>query len=84
MECVALKYQENIQETSKIIKKYRKVDNLSVIVELRVDLLDEEVMYLLKDANITVIEVSLQSSNMDVMQAVDRKQSAKLIAENVK
>lgn len=84
MECVALKYQENIQETSKIIKKYRKVDNLSVIVELRVDLLDEGVMVFLKDANITVIEVGLQSSNMDVMQAVDRKQSAKLIAENVK
>ena len=53
-------------------------------MELRVDLFDEGVMVFLKDANITVIEVSLQSSNMDVMQAVDRKQSAKLIAENVK
>lgn len=76
--------KKRAKEILKIIKKYRKDDDLSVTVELRVDLLDEEVMDLLKDANITVIEVGLQSSNMDVMQAVDRKQSTKLIAENVK
>ena len=53
-------------------------------VELRIDLLDEEVMDLLKDANITVIEIGLQSASMNVMQAIDRKQCAKLISEDVK
>ncbi|HAT34859.1 MAG TPA: hypothetical protein DCS82_04020, partial [Rhodospirillaceae bacterium] len=72
------------KEILELIKKYRVNDELSVTVELRVDLLDQEIMDLLKDANITVIEVGLQSSNMEVMKAVDRKQSTKLIAENVK
>ena len=53
-------------------------------MELRIDLLDEEVMDLLKDANITVIEVGLQSASMNVMQAIDWKQCAKLISEDVK
>ena len=53
-------------------------------MELRIDPLDVEVMDLLKDSNITVIEVGLQSASMNVMQAVDRKQSAKLISEDVK
>ena len=53
-------------------------------MELRIDIFDEEVIDLLKDANITVIEVRLQSASMNVMQAVDRKQSAKLISENIK
>jgi radical SAM superfamily enzyme YgiQ (UPF0313 family)/tetratricopeptide (TPR) repeat protein len=76
--------KKRAKEILKFIKKYRKNPDLSVTVELRVDLLDKEMMDLLKDANITVIEVGLQSSNIDVMQAVDRKQSTKLISENVK
>lgn len=76
--------KKRAKEILRLIKKYRKNDELSVTVELRVDLLDKEIMDLLKEANITVIEVGLQSSNMDVMRAVDRKQSTKLIAENVK
>jgi Flp pilus assembly protein TadD len=76
--------KKRAKEILKLIKKYRENKDVSVTVELRVDLLDQEIMDLLKDANITVIEVGLQSSNMDVMKAVDRKQSTKLIAENVK
>ncbi|MBO44575.1 MAG: hypothetical protein CMM28_12695 [Rhodospirillaceae bacterium] len=76
--------KKRAKEILKLIKKYRTNTDLSVTVELRVDLLDKEIMNLLKEANITVIEVGLQSSNIDVMSAVDRKQSTKLISENVK
>jgi|GEM_PF-1187256 len=76
--------KKRAKEILRLIKKYRKNPDLSVTVELRVDLLDKEIMDLLKEANITVIEVGLQSSNIDVMSAVDRKQSTKLISENVK
>jgi radical SAM superfamily enzyme YgiQ (UPF0313 family)/Flp pilus assembly protein TadD len=76
--------KKRAKEILKLIKKYRNNNDISVTVELRVDLLDKEIMDLLKEANITVIEVGLQSSNIDVMSAVDRKQSTKLISENVK
>ena len=76
--------KKRAKEILKLIKKYRNNNDISVTVELRVDLLDKEIKDLLKEANITVIEVGLQSSNIDVMSAVDRKQSTKLISENVK
>lgn len=71
------------KEILRIIAANRRSDALSVTVELRVDLLDAELMLLLKNAGISVVEVGLQSANESVLRAVDRKQNMKKIAKNV-
>ena len=67
----------------KFIADNRQSDDLSVTVELRVDLLDQEFMSLLKQAGISVVEIGLQSSNDAALRAVERKQSMRKITENV-
>ena len=67
-----------------IIAEYKQFEDLSVTVELRVDLLDREFMDMLKAAGIGIVEIGLQSSNDTVLRAVDRKQSMRKITENVR
>ncbi len=67
-----------------IIAEYKQFDDLSVTVELRVDLLDREFMDMLKAAGIGIVEIGLQSSNDTVLRAVDRKQNMRKITENVR
>ncbi len=71
------------KEILRFIAENRRSDDLSVTVELRVDLLDQEFMSLLKQAGISVVEIGLQSSNDAALRAVDRKQSMRKITENV-
>ena len=71
------------KEILRFIAENRRSDDLSVTVELRVDLLDQEFMGLLKQAGISVVEIGLQSSNDAALRAVDRKQSMRKITENV-
>lgn len=67
----------------RVIARNRTSNDLSVTVELRVDLLDQEFMDLLIQAGISVVEIGLQSSSDAVLRAVDRKQSMRKITENV-
>lgn len=67
----------------KVLADNRQSDDMSVTVELRVDLLDREFMDLLKDAGIGIVEIGLQSVNEDALQAVARKQNMRKITENV-
>lgn len=71
------------KEILRFIADNRQSDDLSVTVELRVDLLDQEFMALLKQAGISVVEIGLQSSNDAALRAVERKQSMRKITENV-
>jgi len=71
------------KEILRFIADNRTSDDLSVTVELRVDLLDQEFMGLLKQAGISVVEIGLQSSNDAALRAVERKQSMRKITENV-
>jgi len=71
------------KEILRFIADNRQSDDLSVTVELRVDLLDQEFMALLKEAGISVVEIGLQSSNDAALRAVERKQSMRKITENV-
>jgi radical SAM superfamily enzyme YgiQ (UPF0313 family)/Tfp pilus assembly protein PilF len=71
------------KEILRFIAENRQSDDLSVTVELRVDLLDQEFMALLKQAGISVVEIGLQSSNDAALRAVERKQSMRKITENV-
>lgn len=71
------------KEILRFIAENRQSDDLSVTVELRVDLLDQEFMGLLKQAGISVVEIGLQSSNDAALRAVERKQSMRKITENV-
>ncbi len=66
-----------------IIAEHKQFEDLSVTVELRVDLLDREFMDMLKAAGIGIVEIGLQSSNDTVLRAVDHKQSMRKITENV-
>ena len=68
----------------RFIAENRRTDDLSVTTELRVDLLDQEFMSLLKQAGISVVEIGLQSSNDAALRAVERKQSMRKITENVR
>jgi radical SAM superfamily enzyme YgiQ (UPF0313 family)/cytochrome c-type biogenesis protein CcmH/NrfG len=68
----------------RFIAENRSADDLSVTTELRVDLLDQEFMGLLKQAGISVVEIGLQSSNDAALRAVERKQSMRKITENVR
>lgn len=72
------------KEILRFIAENRASDDLSVTTELRVDLLDQEFMALLKQAGISVVEIGLQSSNDAALRAVDRKQSMRKITENVR
>ncbi len=71
------------KEILRFIAENRRADDLSVTVELRVDLLDQEFMGLLKQAGISVVEIGLQSTNDAALRAVDRKQSMRKITGNV-
>ena len=68
----------------RVLAENRKTDDLSVTVELRVDLLDREFMDLLKAAGISIVEIGLQSVNEDALIAVARKQNLRKITENVR
>jgi Tfp pilus assembly protein PilF len=72
------------KEILRFIAENRTADDLSVTTELRVDLLDQEFMGLLKQAGISVVEIGLQSSNDAALRAVERKQSMRKITENVR
>jgi radical SAM superfamily enzyme YgiQ (UPF0313 family)/cytochrome c-type biogenesis protein CcmH/NrfG len=72
------------KEILRFIAENRRTDDLSVTTELRVDLLDQEFMALLKQAGISVVEIGLQSSNDAALRAVDRKQSMRKITDNVR
>lgn len=71
------------KEILRFIADNRVASDLSVTVELRVDLLDQEFMGLLKQAGISVVEIGLQSSNDAALRAVDRKQNMRKITDNV-
>jgi radical SAM superfamily enzyme YgiQ (UPF0313 family)/Flp pilus assembly protein TadD len=71
------------KEILRFIADNRVASDLSVTVELRVDLLDQEFMGLLKQAGISVVEIGLQSSNAAALRAVDRKQNMRKITDNV-
>lgn len=68
----------------RVLAKNRKSDDMSVTVELRVDLLDREFMDLIKAAGISIVEIGLQSVNEDALRAVARKQNMRKITENVR
>lgn len=68
----------------RVLAKNRKSDDMSVTVELRVDLLDREFMDLLKGAGISIVEIGLQSVNEAALTAVARKQNMRKITENVR
>jgi len=72
------------KEIIRVLADNRQSDDMSVTVELRVDLLDKEFMDLLKDAGIGIVEIGLQSINEDALVAVARKQNMRKITENVR
>lgn len=72
------------KEVIRVLADNRESDDMSVTVELRVDLLDREFMDLLKDAGIGIVEIGLQSVNEAALQAVARKQNMRKITENVR
>ncbi len=72
------------KEILRLISKYNQNSDTIIYTELRVDLLDEEIIHLLKKAKFKLVEIGLQSSDRDVLKGVARTQNIERIVENAK
>ncbi|PIP88552.1 MAG: hypothetical protein COW01_13515 [Bdellovibrionales bacterium CG12_big_fil_rev_8_21_14_0_65_38_15] len=75
---------ERAKKILRLIAKYNQSSETIIYTELRVDLLDEEIIHLLKKAKFKLVEIGLQSSDRDVLKGVARTQNIERIVKNAK
>ena len=73
--------QERAKAILRMIIKYNKKSNLHV--ELKAELLDEEMMDLLKEAKTDFIEIGLQSANKKTLQLINRHFDPDKFSQNI-
>lgn len=74
-------HQERAKEILRMIITYNRKSNLHV--ELKAELLDEEMMDLLKEAKTDFIEIGIQSANKKTLQLINRHFDPDTFSQNV-
>ena len=73
--------QERAKEILRMVIKYNRISNLHV--ELKAELLDEEMIDLLKEAKTDFIEIGIQSANKKTLQLINRHFDPDTFSQNV-